>query len=136
MQGKVQPDRFSGGLRLNVQQVWDLAAARCRFGKYLRVAVNGSVPPVAEVLRDFPRARIATEQGELPQGLPVRLALHRTVADDQRERRARPRRRRRASTRPTPRSTRWRAGAHARAARSSSTSESAASVAALRRRSG
>ena len=25
VQGKVQPDRFSGGLRLNVQQVWDLA---------------------------------------------------------------------------------------------------------------
>jgi hypothetical protein len=32
VQGKVQPDRFSGGVRLNVQSVWDLAAARCRFG--------------------------------------------------------------------------------------------------------
>ena len=26
VQGKVQPDRFSGGVRLNVQSVWDLAA--------------------------------------------------------------------------------------------------------------
>ena len=59
VQGKVQPDRFSGGVRLNVQQVWDLAGARCRFGKYLRVEVNGSVPPVAEVLRDFPSRRVA-----------------------------------------------------------------------------
>jgi DNA polymerase III subunit alpha len=80
VQGKVQPDRFSGGLRLNVMQVWDLAAARCRFGKYLRVEVNGSVPPVAEVLRDFPSRRVATEQGELPQGLTVRLQVHRDRA--------------------------------------------------------
>ena len=29
IQGKVQTDRFSGGLRLNVQQVMSLAAARC-----------------------------------------------------------------------------------------------------------
>ena len=80
VQGKVQPDRFSGGLRLTVAQVWDLAGARCRFGKYLRVAVNGSVPPVAEVLRDFPSRRIATEHGELPQGLTVRLQLQRGAA--------------------------------------------------------
>ncbi len=77
VQGKVQPDRFSGGLRLTVAQVWDLAGARCRFGKYLRVAVNGSVPPVAEVLRDFPSRRILTEHGDLPQGLTVRLELQR-----------------------------------------------------------
>ncbi len=80
VQGKVQPDRFSGGLRLNVAQVWDLAAARCRFGKYLRVEVNGSIPPVAEVLREFPSRRLQTEHGDLPQGLTIRLALHRDRA--------------------------------------------------------
>ncbi|MEO6030278.1 MAG: DNA polymerase III subunit alpha, partial [Burkholderiaceae bacterium] len=80
VQGKVQPDRFSGGLRLNVTQVWNLAAARCRFGKYLRVEVNGSVPPVAEVLRDFPSRRLPTEHGELEQGLKVRLQLLRDSA--------------------------------------------------------
>jgi DNA polymerase-3 subunit alpha len=80
VQGKVQPDRFSGGLRLNVQQVWDLTAARCRFGKYLRVEVNGSIPPVADVLRDFPTRRVATEQGPLTQGLTVRLVLDRGQA--------------------------------------------------------
>ena len=80
VQGKVQPDRFSGGLRLTVAQVWDLASARCRFGKYLRVEVNGSVPPVAEVLRDFPSRRVATEHGDLPQGLTVRLQLQRDSA--------------------------------------------------------
>ena len=80
VQGKVQPDRFSGGIRFNVQSVWDLAAARCKFGKYLRVEVNGSVPPVAEVLRDFPSRRIVTEHGDLSQGLAVRLALLRGAA--------------------------------------------------------
>jgi DNA polymerase-3 subunit alpha len=80
VQGKVQPDRFSGGLRLTVSSIWDLAGARCRFGKYLRVAVNGSVPPVADVLRDFPSRRIATEHGDLPQGLTVRLQLDRAAA--------------------------------------------------------
>ncbi|HET7796061.1 MAG TPA: DNA polymerase III subunit alpha [Rhizobacter sp.] len=78
--GKVQPDRFSGGLRFNIQQVWDLATARCRFGKYLRVEVNGSVPPVAEVLREFPSRRINTEQGPVAQGLGVRLVLQRDAA--------------------------------------------------------
>jgi len=77
VQGKVQPDRFSGGLRLNVNQVWDLAGARCRFGRYLRVAVNGSTPPVGELLRAFPPRHVQTEQGELTQGLPVRLVLQR-----------------------------------------------------------
>jgi DNA polymerase-3 subunit alpha len=81
VQGKLQPDRFSGGFRLNVQQVWDLATARCRFGKFLRVAVNGRAPDVKRILRDFPPVRERTEQGDLLRGLPVRLALKRNGAE-------------------------------------------------------
>ena len=44
VQGKVQNDRFSGGLRLNINQIWDLAGARARFGRYLSLAVNGGMP--------------------------------------------------------------------------------------------
>ncbi|MEY2683922.1 MAG: polymerase subunit alpha, partial [Pseudomonadota bacterium] len=76
----VQPDRFSGGLRLKVQQLWDLGAARCRFGKYLRVAVNGQVPDVAGLVREFPPQREQTEQGELVRGLSVRLQVLRETA--------------------------------------------------------
>jgi DNA polymerase III subunit alpha len=96
VQGKVQPDRFSGGLRLNVTQVWDLPAARCRFGKHLRLSlrVDGaadSVPggesnstqaaataaaSITEVLREFPPQRVATDQGELTLGLNVHLQIH------------------------------------------------------------
>ncbi|MBU0588688.1 MAG: DNA polymerase III subunit alpha [Gammaproteobacteria bacterium] len=75
--GKVQPDRFSGGLQLNVNQVWDLAAARCRFGKFLRVAVNGKAPDIHRLVADFPPRREVTEQGELLRGLGVRLSVHR-----------------------------------------------------------
>jgi DNA polymerase-3 subunit alpha len=42
--GKLQPDRFAGGMQLTVNQIWDLEQARCRFGKFLRVAVNGHAP--------------------------------------------------------------------------------------------
>ena len=80
VQGRVQLDRFIGGLMLGVQQAWDLPAARCRFGKFLHVELNGSVPPIAEVLRDFPSRRVVGEDGEQRQGLTVRLRLHRDEA--------------------------------------------------------
>lgn len=80
VQARLQPDRFSGGFRLSVQQAWDLATARCRFGKFLRVAVNGKAPDVQRLVREFPARREMTEQGELVRGLPVRLALRREHA--------------------------------------------------------
>jgi DNA polymerase III subunit alpha len=80
VQARMQPDRFSGGFRLNVNQVWDLATARCRFGKFLRVAVNGKAPDIKRLVREFPPRREQTEQGELVRGLPVRLALRRDAA--------------------------------------------------------
>jgi DNA polymerase-3 subunit alpha len=79
-QGRVQLDRFSGALRLTVQQLWDLPSARARFGRYLAVAVNGGRPPVAEVLKTWPARRVDTEHGELTQGLAVRLRLERPRA--------------------------------------------------------
>ena len=63
---------------LQVQQVWDLATARCRFGKFLRVAVNGKAPDIARLVRTFRRAREQSEQGELVRrAWPVRLSLAR-----------------------------------------------------------
>jgi DNA polymerase-3 subunit alpha len=81
MMAKLQPDRFSGGFRLNVQQIWDLATARCRFGKYLEVAVNGTAPDIQRLLRDFPPKREMSEQGELVRGLGVRLLVQRESAE-------------------------------------------------------
>jgi DNA polymerase III subunit alpha len=77
VQGTLQPDRFSGGFRLKVTQVWDLETARCKFGKYLRVAVNGSAPDISRMVREFPPRREASDQGESSRGLPVRLTVRR-----------------------------------------------------------
>jgi len=77
--GQQKPDRFSGGMQLTITQIWDLDQARCRFGKYLRVAVssdvNGKAPDVARMIKDYPAQRDTTEQGEVVHGMAVRLAV-------------------------------------------------------------
>jgi DNA polymerase-3 subunit alpha len=79
--GKLQPDRFSGGMQLTVIQVWDLEQARCRFGKYLRLSVNGRVPDIARMIQEFPPLREATEQGDLVHALGVRMSVRCTGND-------------------------------------------------------
>ena len=75
--GKLQPGRGGFEARFQVSQVWDLATARCRFGKFLRVNVNGKAPDIARMVKDFPPRPELTEQGELLRGMPVRLSLAR-----------------------------------------------------------
>ena len=75
VQGKVQPDRFTGGLRLNVTQVWDLAAARARFGRYLSVQADGNIGPLTELVKQWPARRSSTEHGESIHGLGVRIKV-------------------------------------------------------------
>jgi len=75
--GRLQPGRGGFEARFQVMQVWDLAAARCRFGKYLRVAVNGKAPDIARLVREFPPRTEQSEHGELQQGLGVRLSMAR-----------------------------------------------------------
>ena len=83
LQGKLQPDRFSGGLRLNVNQIWDLPAARARFGRHLVLDVREGLPPVDEVLRTWPAREVHGEHGTLTQGLPLRLHLWRAEVQAQ-----------------------------------------------------
>jgi DNA polymerase-3 subunit alpha len=78
--GKVQNDRFSGGLRMNVQQVFSLAAARARFGRYLRTAPNLPAATVLELVKSWPAKRVETEQGVLSQGLELRIPIKRAGA--------------------------------------------------------
>ena len=91
VQGKVQPDRFSGGLRLNVTQLWDLAGARARFGRFLSMALAGGaagdagaarsgVPSLAELVKTWPARTEMTEQGEITLGLGLRLLVQRPAA--------------------------------------------------------
>ncbi|MBK5205429.1 MAG: DNA polymerase III subunit alpha, partial [Polaromonas sp.] len=80
VQGTLQAGNERFGRRFKVTQVWDLETARCKFGKYLWVAVNGTAPDVARLVKDFPPRREMSEQGELSRGLPVRLSLRRGAA--------------------------------------------------------
>ncbi|MBU3739056.1 MAG: DNA polymerase III subunit alpha [Rhodoferax sp.] len=76
--GKAQPDRFGGGaLQLTITQAWSLEQARCRFGKYLRVRVNGHAPDVARLLREYPPQRESDEHGERERALGLRLCVQR-----------------------------------------------------------
>lgn len=75
-QGKVQNDRFSGGLRMNVQAVWSLAAARARFGRHLLLGNAGAAGLVKDLVERFPPRLVETEEGQTrQQGLSVRVAL-------------------------------------------------------------
>jgi DNA polymerase III subunit alpha len=86
VQGRLSPDRFTGGLRFNVNQIWDLAGARARFGRWLVLEIGGDgapgapVPPVADVMRLWPARREEDEHGERVQGLGVRVKLQRHEA--------------------------------------------------------
>ena len=79
VQGTLQGASERFGRRFKVTQVWDLEAARCKFGKFLRVASNltdgYAGPDIARAVRDFPARRESGDSGELTRGLPVRLSL-------------------------------------------------------------
>lgn len=82
--GKVQLDRFSGGLRLNVTRVWDLAGARARFGRWLaaRVDSHAALPALRELVERHPARLIEDDEGgpATRAGLRVRLSVQRGPA--------------------------------------------------------
>ncbi|WP_295958037.1 DNA polymerase III subunit alpha [Rhodoferax sp.] len=83
--GRVQTDRFGGGgLQMNITEAWDLATARCRYAKFLRLQLppnaTGSGLDIAQLVKDFPPQRETTEQGDVVHGLPVRLSVQRQTA--------------------------------------------------------
>jgi DNA polymerase-3 subunit alpha len=71
--GRLQPGRNGFEARFIVQQAGDMAQARCRFGKYLRVDVGQPPPQVARLLQEY--APPAGVQGEPAPGLRVRLGV-------------------------------------------------------------
>jgi DNA polymerase-3 subunit alpha len=73
--GRLQPGRNGFEARFLVQQAGDLADARCRFGKYLRVDVGERPPQVARLLADYPARGYPSGQAGEMLGLRVRLGL-------------------------------------------------------------
>ncbi|NDY90178.1 DNA polymerase III subunit alpha [Ideonella livida] len=78
VQGKAKPDRFSGGLRLDVSAVWDLPGARARFARHLLLPLAPPTPEHAQALQDlvqaYPARETSSEQGPVRQGVPLRVA--------------------------------------------------------------
>ncbi|MDQ3060273.1 MAG: DNA polymerase III subunit alpha [Pseudomonadota bacterium] len=77
VQGTLQGASERFGRRFKVTQVWGLEMARCRFGKYLKVAVNGAEPDISRLTQDFPPRSEPSDQGDVSRGLAVRLNLRR-----------------------------------------------------------
>jgi DNA polymerase-3 subunit alpha len=74
--GRLQPGRNGFEARFIVQQVWDLATARSRFGKYLYLAVGDKAPDIARMLREHPCRREESAPGDVQlHGLKVRLGV-------------------------------------------------------------
>ena len=69
VEGKVSEDAYSGGLRVTAERVYDLAHARNRFARQLRLACNGQSngAKLKEILAPY-----RTEEG----GCPVTIAYH------------------------------------------------------------
>ena len=82
--GQLKPDRFSGGLQLNVAQAWSLELARCHFGKHLRLELDTQrAPPwdtLQALLRTHAPQREFTPVGEVLHALGVRAHLRCTAA--------------------------------------------------------
>ncbi|MFG6449226.1 DNA polymerase III subunit alpha [Roseateles sp. BYS180W] len=78
--GRVQNDRFSGGLRMNVQQLYSLTEARARLGRFVRTARNCPAATVQALLRQWPAREVQTEQGTVRQGLQLRIPIQREGA--------------------------------------------------------
>jgi DNA polymerase-3 subunit alpha len=86
VQAKLQPDRFSGGYRLQINKVWDLASARCRFGQFVSIQTSDLARTsqlLKSLAKDFPPQREITEQGEFFKGVNVRLSYQTPLASAQ-----------------------------------------------------
>jgi DNA polymerase-3 subunit alpha len=70
--GKVQFDKFSNGLRLNIDDCWSLEGARKRFGKAINLRLNGVTQPQAVVQ--------AIRRHHADDGLPLVIDVERNGA--------------------------------------------------------
>ncbi|RVT88212.1 DNA polymerase III subunit alpha [Inhella crocodyli] len=80
VQANVRNDRFSGGLRAQGTQVWDLAGVRSRYAKALEIDLPRPSSQQVQLVKDWvarhPPQRVETEDGEtLQRGLPIRWPL-------------------------------------------------------------
>ena len=72
---KVQNDRRNGNLRINLLEAMDLPAARCHFGKYLKISVNQTSFELFDFFKVQENQKITMSIPPISNPLAVRLLL-------------------------------------------------------------
>jgi DNA polymerase-3 subunit alpha len=82
IEGRVSNDDFSGGVRVNVRKIYDIAAARSAYANMLKISCNGQSDAVKlrEILAPYCRASSGQGFGEGGRGCAVKVEYHNNQA--------------------------------------------------------
>jgi DNA polymerase-3 subunit alpha len=81
IEGRVSHDDFSGGVRVNVRKIYDIASARSAYANMLKISCNGQSDALklAELLSPYRRVSHAQQHDEYatnPRGCAVKVEYH------------------------------------------------------------
>jgi DNA polymerase-3 subunit alpha len=81
IEGRISHDDFSGGVRVNVRKIYDIASARSAYANMLKISCNGQSDALklAEILSPYRKMRGVQQADELPdnrRGCAVKVEYH------------------------------------------------------------
>jgi DNA polymerase-3 subunit alpha len=82
IEGRVSHDDFSGGVRVNVRKIYDIASARSAYANMLKISCNGQSDALklAEILNPYRKVIAGQPVGDLPnsrlRGCAVKVEYH------------------------------------------------------------
>ena len=81
VEGRISHDDFSGGVRVNVRKIFDIASARCAYANMLKISCNGQSDALklAEMLGPYRKVRSAQQDDEMvarSRGCAVKVEYH------------------------------------------------------------
>ena len=78
IEGRVSHDDFSGGVRVNVRKIYDIASARSAYANMLKISCNGQADAVK--LRDILAPYCRANSAENNRGCAVKVEYHNSQA--------------------------------------------------------
>ena len=78
IEGRVSHDDFSGGVRVNVRKIYDIASARSAYANMLKISCNGQADAVK--LRDILAPYCRANSAENIRGCAVKVEYHNSQA--------------------------------------------------------
>ena len=81
VEGRISHDDFSGGVRVNVRKIFDIASARGAYANMLKISCNGQSDALklAEMLGPYRKVRSAQQDDEMvarSRGCAVKVEYH------------------------------------------------------------